>query len=118
MWGQREIKSEIKNSWMSVENPEISGTHLLMKALSCGCLCLAAILFENGGMDGNRFCLLSRPGHSCGEWPSAGWLQPHPVVQAAPGKIIKLQFHYYLLMTIYGRRQRSHGLNSYIAISY
>jgi hypothetical protein len=47
-------KSYVKNSGMSVEDPEISGTQLLMKALSCARLRLAAILFENGGMDGNR----------------------------------------------------------------
>ncbi len=94
--GQREIKSYIKNSGMSVEDLEISGTHILMKTLSCARLRLAAILFENGGMDGNRFRMLSRPGHSCGERPSAGWLQPHPVLQTAPGKIMKLQFHYSL----------------------
>jgi hypothetical protein len=82
---------------MSVEDPEISGTQLLMKTLPCARLRrLAAILFENGGMDGNRFCLLSRPRHSCGERPPAGWLQPHPVFQAAPGKIMKLQFRYLL----------------------
>jgi hypothetical protein len=98
---------------MSVEDLEISGTQLL----SCARLRLAAILFKNGGMDGNRFCLLSRPGHSCGERPSAGWLQPHPVLQAAPGEIMKLQFH---CLPNLGRfmGQSTHGLKSYIAMRY
>jgi hypothetical protein len=99
---------------MSVEDLEISGTQHLMKTLSCA-LRLAAILFENGGMDGNRFCVLSRPGHSCGERPSAGWLQPHPVIQAAPGIIIKLRFHYLLNLWL---RQSNHGFHTYIAVSY